>query len=296
MLGNLNNVNETRHIGQSNNWTPATMPKNLVTTRSAAGEMDYQNKKGTVKNNLTASYTSTTDVSESRSRYEQFLQGETPVSLTTSFNSTGNHQWNAHDELSLNKPLYLNIASDFTYTKSHNRLNAAFDQFSDTLTASQRTHSFGEGETWSGNIEATGAFNIGKKQKYLGFYIKAEHTEDDSKSAQSYNTTQYAGRQQTKLHNLNDISNRTSLLYLTLSTRRHREVLNLNLLMSQHAVLVSPCSPLGELERVYFYNPLAFHMVSLAALISWNFFSAAFLTSSPRVATRSGWFFKASCR
>lgn len=50
MLGNLNNVNETRHIGQSNNWTPATMPKNLVTTRSAAGEMDYQNKKGTVKN------------------------------------------------------------------------------------------------------------------------------------------------------------------------------------------------------------------------------------------------------
>ncbi len=217
MLGNLNNVNETRHIGQSNNWTPATMPKNLVTTRSAAGEMDYQNKKGTVKNNLTASYTSTTDVSESRSRYEQFLQGETPVSLTTSFNSTGNHQWNAHDELSLNKPLYLNIASDFTYTKSHNRLNAAFDQFSDTLTASQRTHSFGEGETWSGNIEATGAFNIGKKQKYLGFYIKAEHTEDDSKSAQSYNTTQYAGRQQTKLHNLNDISNRTSLGYASLN-------------------------------------------------------------------------------
>ena len=217
LLGNLNNVNKTRHIGQSDNWTPATMPKNLVTTRSVAGEADYQSKKGTVKNNLTASHTSTTDVSESRRRYEQFLQEVTPVSLTTSFNSSGNHQWNAHDEFTLNKPLYLYIASDFTYTKSHNRLNAAFEQFSDTLTAAQRTRGIGEGKTWSGNIEATGAFNIGKKQKYLGFYFKAEHTEDDSKSAQSYHTTQYASGQQTIRHNLNDISNRTSLGYASLN-------------------------------------------------------------------------------
>lgn len=216
LLGNLNNVNETRHIGQSGNWTPATMPKDLVTTRRVTGEMDYQSKKGTVKNNLTASHTSTTDVSESRRRYEQFLQEVTPVSLSTSFNSSANHQWNAHDEFTLNKPLYLYIASDFTYTKSHNRLNAAFEQFSDTLTAAQRTRGTGEGKTWSGNIEATGAFNIGKKQKYLGFYFKAEHTEDDSKSTQSYNTTQYASRQQTIRHNLNDISNRTSLGYALL--------------------------------------------------------------------------------
>ena len=34
LLGNVNNVNETRHIGQSGNWTPATMPKNMLTTRS----------------------------------------------------------------------------------------------------------------------------------------------------------------------------------------------------------------------------------------------------------------------
>ncbi len=42
--------------------------------------------------------------------------------------------------------------------------------------------------------------------------------------------------------------------------------------------------------------PLAFHTVSFAAFISWNFFSAALRTSSPSDATRSGWFFKASRR
>ena len=52
LLGNLNNVNESRHIGQSGNWTPATMPRNLLTTRSIAGEMDYQSKRKTVNNNL----------------------------------------------------------------------------------------------------------------------------------------------------------------------------------------------------------------------------------------------------
>lgn len=217
LLGNLNNVNESRHIGESGNWTPVTMPRNLLTTRSIAGEMDYHNKEHTVKNNLSTSYTSTTDVSESRSRYEQFLQGLTPTSLTESFNSVGNHRWNAHDEFTLTKPLYLRVVSDFYYSKTHNRFNSMFDQWTDTLTASQRTRGFGKGKTWSGNMEAQGAFNIGKKQKYLSFYIKAEHREDDSKSAQRYNTTQYANHQQTIQYNADDISNRTTWGYASVN-------------------------------------------------------------------------------
>jgi len=113
LLGNVNNVNESRHIGESGNWTPTTMPKNLLTTRSIAGEMDYHSKEDKVKNNLTASYTSTTDVSESRSRYEQFLQGLTPTSLTESFSRASNRQWNARDEFTLTKPFYLFAVADF---------------------------------------------------------------------------------------------------------------------------------------------------------------------------------------
>ncbi|MDO4930229.1 MAG: hypothetical protein Q4E59_03745 [Bacteroidales bacterium] len=197
LLGNLNNVNESRHIGQSDNWTPATMPRNLLTTRSVAGELDYQSKDHTVKNNLTASYTSTTDASESRSRYEQFLQGLTPTSLTESFSSAGNHSWNARDEFTLSKPFYLRVVADFDYSKTHGHFNSMYDLWSDTLTVSQRTRGFSEGKSWRGNLEAQGAFNIGKKQKHLDYYFRVEHSEDDSESARRYHTTQYANPQQT---------------------------------------------------------------------------------------------------
>lgn len=207
LLGNVNNVNESRHIGESGNWTPTTMPKNLLTTRSIAGEMDYHSKEDKVKNNLTASYTSTTDVSESRSRYEQFLQGLTPTSLTESFSRASNRQWNAHDEFTLTKPFYLFAVADFRYSKNHGAFSSMFDQWTDSLTASQRNRGFNEGKTWSGSMEAQGAFNVGKNQKHVNFYVKAEHNENESESAKQYSTRQYVNPQQTVQHNVDDISN-----------------------------------------------------------------------------------------
>ena len=210
LLGNLNNVNESRHIGESGNWTPATMPKNKLTTRSVAGEIDYHSKEEKVKNNLTASYTSTTDVSESRSRYEQFQQGLTPTSLTKSFSRASNRQWNAHDEFTLTKPFYLYAVADFSYSKNHGAFSSMFDQWNDTLTASQRNRGFNEGKAWSGSMEAQGAFNVGKNQKHVDFYVRAQHSENESESAMRYTTRQYVNPQQTIQHNVNDISNRTT--------------------------------------------------------------------------------------
>ncbi len=223
LLGNMNNVNETRHIGESGHWTPATMPKNMLTTRSVAGEMDYHAKEDKVKNNLTASYTSTTDISESRRRYEQFLQGLTPTSLTESRNRASNRTWNVHDAFTLTKPLWLHVEADFRYTKNYGAFSSMFDQWTDSLTASQRNRGFNEGKAWSGNIEAQGAFNVGKRstsgrllpsgrknKKHLDFYLKAEHSENESESAMRYTTRQYVNPQQTVQHNVDDISNRTT--------------------------------------------------------------------------------------
>ena len=210
LFGNMNNVNETRHIGESGHWTPATMPKNMLTTRSVAGEMDYHAKEDKVKNNLTASYTSTTDISESKSRYEQFLQGLTPTSLTESRNRASNRTWNVHDAFTLTKPLWLHVEADFRYTKNYGAFSSMFDQWTDSLTASQRNRGFNEGKAWSGNIEAQGAFNVGKNQKHLDFYLKAEHSENESESAMRYSTRQYVNPRQTVQHNANDISNRTT--------------------------------------------------------------------------------------
>ena len=210
LLGNVNNVNETRHIGQSGNWTPATMPKNMLTTRSVAGEIDYHAKEDKVKNNLTASYTSTTDVSESRSRYEQFLQGLTPTSLTESFSRASNRQWNARNAFTLTKPFYLYAVADFSYSKNHGAFSSMFDQWNDTLTASQRNRGFNEGKAWSGSMEAQGAFNVGKNQQHINFYVRAQHSENESESAMRYSTRQYVNPQQSVQHNVDDISNRTT--------------------------------------------------------------------------------------
>lgn len=213
LLGNVNNVNETRHIGESGSWTPATMPKNMITTRSVAGEMDYQSKEHNIKNNLTASYTSTTDICESRSHYEQFLQGLTATSLTESFSHASNRQWNVRNAFMLTKPLFLDVVSDFSYSKNHSAFSSMFNQWNDTLTAAQRNRGFNEGKTWSGSLEAQGAFNVGKNQKHIDFYVKAEHNENELKSAMRYCTQQYVNTQQSILHNMNDISNRTTLGY-----------------------------------------------------------------------------------
>ena len=210
LLGNVNNVNETRHIGQSGNWTPATMPKNMLTTRSVAGEIDYHAKEDKVKNNLTVSYTSTTDVSESRSRYEQFLQGLTPTSLTESFSRASNRQWNARNAFTLTKPFYLYAVADFSYSKNHGAFSSMFDQWNDTLTASQRNRGFNEGKAWSGSMEAQGAFNVGKNQQHINFYVRAQHSENESESAMRYSTRQYVNPQQSIQHNVDDISNRTT--------------------------------------------------------------------------------------
>ena len=210
LLGNLNNVNETRHIGESGHWTPATMPKNMLMTRSVAGEMDYHAKEDKVKNNLTASYTSTTDISESRSRYEQFLQGLSPTSLTESSNRTGSRAWNARDAFTLTKPFYLCAVADFRYSKNHGAFSSMFDQWNDTLTVSQRNRGFNEGKAWSGSMDAQGTFNVGKNQKHIDFHVMVQHNENESESAMRYSTRQYVNPQQTVQHNVDDISNRTT--------------------------------------------------------------------------------------
>ena len=107
LFGNVNNVNESRHIGQSGHWTPASMPQSMVTTRSAATEIDYHTKGDKVKETFSADYTSTTDEQEMRQRYEQFLAGSTPLSISAMRNRSGNRQVKLHNNLSVSKPLYL---------------------------------------------------------------------------------------------------------------------------------------------------------------------------------------------
>ncbi len=212
LLANLNNVNETRHIGQSGHWMPASMPQSMVTRRSAATEIDYHTRGDKVKETFSADYTSATDKQEMRRRYEQFLAGSTPLSLSTSQSRSGNRQVKLHNTLILSKPLYLKTELDFSHARRDGAFNSTFDQWDDSLTASKRTVGMSEGKAWSVKGEVNGAFNVGKDKRHIDFYVMMQHDNDESQRASRYRTEQYATTSTT--HNTNDIYNRQTLGFL----------------------------------------------------------------------------------
>ncbi len=216
LLGNVNNVNESRHIGQSGHWTPASMPRSMLTTRSAATEIDYHTKGEQVQETFSADYTSTTDVQEMRQRYEQFLMGSSPLSLSASQNRSGNKKVKLHNTLSLKKPLYLRTELDFNYVKRNGSFNSSFDQWDDALTASMRTIGMSEGKAWNLKGEVTGAFNVGKNKQHIDFYTMMQHDNDESQQASRYQTEQFTANTNLLTHNTNDIYNRSTVGFLQL--------------------------------------------------------------------------------
>ena len=212
LLGNMNNVNEARHIGQSGHWTPANMPHSVQTTRSMATEMDYHSKGDKVKETFRADFTSASDDQSMRQRYEQFLFSDVrPTSLSASSSHSGNKKLTLHNTFGLSTPLWLHTNVDFSYATRDGYSNSAFDQWGDTLTASMRTAGMSEGKAWNISAEAMGAFNINKEKKqHMDFYAKVQHDHDESQQAKRYDTEQFATPSKEVTHNTNDIDNRTT--------------------------------------------------------------------------------------
>lgn len=207
LLANANNVNESRHIGQSDQWTPSRFPQSLLTTRSVAGEIDYQSEDENVKETFRADYTSTSNEQTMRQHSERFLEGITPTSLTETFNRSGNRKLNLHNNLTLTKPLYLYVEADFNYAHRDGTFNSAFDEWDDSLTVSQRTVGMSEGRALSCYVETQGGVRLGKKNKALHIYAKVEHNNDESERANRYHTHVTTSSLQ---YNTNDIFNRSN--------------------------------------------------------------------------------------
>ena len=216
LFGNVNNVNESRHIGQSGHWTPASMPQSMVTTRSAATEIDYHTKGDKVKETFSADYTSTTDEQEMRQRYEQFLTGSTPLSLSAMRNRTGNRQVKLHNTLSISKPLYLGTELEFNYATRDGSFNSSFDQWNDSLTASKRTVGMSEGKAWNVKADIGGAVNVGKNKQHVDYHFTFAHNYDESQQASRYLTEQFTSDSRQLTHNTSDIYNRQTIGFVNL--------------------------------------------------------------------------------
>lgn len=216
VMANANNVNESRHIGEHGQWTPATMPQSLLTTRSIAADLDYQSKDKKVKNNLTADYTSSENKSEMRSRYEQFLGQRTPVSLAESNSKSDNWKLKLGNELYVKKPYSCFIQSNtrFNYEKWNTIGSSNFQQWDGDLTASMRTDAIGKGRKWEFRQKAGYAFSINKeKQSRSIFDFLLIHQDSRSWLSDRFDTRQYAATQTNNIrHNAADISDKETFL------------------------------------------------------------------------------------
>ena len=216
LFGNVNNVNESRHIGQSGHWTPASMPQSMVTTRSAATEIDYHTKGDKVKETFSADSTSTTDEQEMRQRYEQFLAGSTPLSISAMRNRSGNRQVKLYNNLSVSKPLYLGTELEFNYATRDGSFNSSFDQWNDSLTASKRTVGMSEGKAWNVKADIGGAVNVGKNKQHVDYHFTFAHNYDESQQASRYLTEQFTSDSRQLTHNTSDIYNRQTIGFVNL--------------------------------------------------------------------------------
>lgn len=222
VMANLNNVNESRHIGERGFWSPATMPRSLTTTRSVALDLDYQSKDKVRKNNFVADYTSTSDDREMRRRQEQFLEGSHPLSQTESTSHSGNWKVKLSNEFVATKPSYLRISTNFDYEKRHANGHSLFNQWddlqSDTLTASMFTDNLSEGHTLHFNQGVMGAFNTNKeKKRNLNYHLSYWYTDEKSWLSDRYNTWQANTQTKDVRYNASDRANRTSIVYGTLT-------------------------------------------------------------------------------
>lgn len=162
LLGNVNNVNEQRHIGESDSWTPDKMPTSLTNTRSGAAEMTWFAKGDSVKEFLNINYSSTSNRQNVRTLREQFLDGGNPISRTESSTHNGLQKVSLNNQLTLLKPFYIFSEAKFEYASGDNRIGSQFSQYGDSLTSLLLTKGMGESKHWGAEISASGAFNLGK--------------------------------------------------------------------------------------------------------------------------------------
>ena len=205
LLGNLNNVSETRHAGQMGYWTPSSVPNQLTTIRRVGTDLYYQTKDGQLKEKFNADFASTSNRQDMRQRYEQFLAGYTPTSFWESTNRSGSQSWNLFNEFMVKKPFYVSIRTSFDYAKRDGSSRSSFEQWDDSLTATMRTVGMSEGRNINGKVELNIAFNLGKPkiqdnnkephdifQRHLDFLVTALHSDDQSESSDYYQTRQFS--------------------------------------------------------------------------------------------------------
>ena len=237
LLGNSNNVNESRHIGRSDHWTPDAVPQSLLTTHSAAGEIDYQSADKNVQENLTADFTSTRDEGEMVRSKELFLQGN-PLQTTHQNSLAKAQRLKVGNRFKYVKPKGFMFDSDasLNYRSYSGNSSTLMEQFVDSiLTTRQRNDGFNEGKSWDANGYARIQpilKPLGKIEQYFRFSTSFDYSSDENERAQRYRTENFVNPSTTDQHNATDYSLRKfsirTPIWYSLCGKMNRSFLDIN--------------------------------------------------------------------
>ena len=212
LLANSNNVNESRHIGNSNHWTPDAVPKSLLTTHSVAGEIDYQTLDKNVQENLTADFTSTRDEGEMIKRNELFLPGN-PLQTTHQTSQTKANKLKVSNKFVYIKPkkFLFHTDANLNYNFYSGNSYVLADQFVDSLTTRQRNEGFNDGKTWTANFYVRiqpNIGNVGNQRQYFRFSTHFDYSSDENQQARRFRVEDLVSPSFTDTYNSNDYSKR----------------------------------------------------------------------------------------
>ena len=210
LLGNSNNVNESRHIGRSDHWTPDAVPMSLLTTHSAAGEIDYLSADKNVQETLTADFTSTRDEGEMVMSKELFLQGN-PLQTIHQNSLSKAQRLKVGNTFKYVKPkgFMFNFDVAFNYRSYSGNSSTLMEQFVDSLTTRQRTEGFNDGKAWSTYVFARirpMLKDIGKVKQYSRFDVSFDYSSDENERAQRYRVENFVNPSTTNQYNATDYS------------------------------------------------------------------------------------------
>lgn len=207
---NSNNVNESRHIGRSDHWTPDAVPQSLLTTHSVAGEIDYQTADKNVQENLTADFTSTRDKGEMLKVNNLFVYGN-PLQTThqNTFNKGEKLKIGNHFKYVKPNKYYIESDAAFNYRTYSGNSSILQEQFIDTLTILQRIDGLNDGKALGANgylrLQPT-LKKIGNLRQYFRFSTSFDYSSDVNEHAKRFQVDDFLNHSNTKQHNSNDYS------------------------------------------------------------------------------------------
>ena len=212
LLANSNNVNESRHIGSSDYWTPESMPKFLLTTHSVASDIDYQSSDKNVQEKLSIDFTSTRDKGDMTKQEELFLAGS-PLQTMKQSTMTKENKLKIGNRFKYIKPKAFMLDADIAlgYKSYHGNTNMLAEQYVDTLITRQHNVGFNDGKKWDASINASLMPHM-KKMGNLGQHLlmkaNVNYSSDENQQAQQFNVKDFANASSSNTFNANDYTKR----------------------------------------------------------------------------------------